>query len=1381
MEPLLGDEFEQRCDILLRKTDMKNVIIPRRESGTSVDINFEEDGEKIERRFKRVRIRKHGGLSMCCFSVGRTATRLGKFLPGDTLRKLRNQSSIAVKMNNKMNHSFGRNYHFMQNDKKTAPLGDPSTSADRNLSQFDDSQKRGKKKSTPSKALHDEHLEDKAANPQKGKKQKWRHDSPKGGRPSTITDWLTSQVRNYANCTYLLGRKKCYMCFMATQGIQTREEANEAKEIPAMGVSINEWKKGRSWGEDTNKSFTFSYGFYTKKGKYHNNEDTCSHASFSSYEIQKGVEKLIHRMGSSGRKFNLFHEVLKRFHLRSSILRHRDRSAREAELGGDRNELNPPAKRSNGGTCKVYLKPVLPVYHLEEGSPPNVPHHHDMICRYFYEKKSDDHREGESHQKKRTRRTQRREKRNVPKDTHDVEEGTKKLQLKCLTQWGEKTQMLDSQGEEFYQTHNPNLRFSHYYKFVCKVCRKYQYMNAQQSRMLHPAYLRYLHGVPKWGGKKKKKKSCHKMSAYTSSSCSDEFNYVRFSPQNGKKRYGEKGSAETGATVDGDFPAFSTARQVNNFSGLSGHTDRSIHGEGENHPSDSSPSGSTTNSYGRLSDYLTSCKTCRHLLKYDNMANDSLLNFWKTNYFMEHPFCLNRSEKKMLNLVAASQEREKTMIRKNFLNDHDERSGLAEEERCHVRSHSDVETYQNGKELQMWKDVLERCSTRKIAPNEWDRKGEPSRSFLKRTRQNMIRSREWKRWIDKMRRYLFEQYYARLIAKKESKPSEGHSDGSSEQRGLDNNFDMHLFTICDGHGDSHASHFLIQNVHRVFYYLLVHTLFNVYISLKILHPLLDFLYYRECARGRSSSCAGSCIINILLWGNYLYVNNTGDSRCAMLTFHLDRFEYSRESPAEEEKEHHRARRKKRRGGKSKKRTKLGARAVNRDCDSDGQYQAYVISAKSFSYNELNCEHNCNSYMEYLRMYKMHLCEELVGRQVSTGEGHHPGERRNENGDTSVSRPPRDKLRRGVQDEEQMEMEAPPNMKNTKKRKKKEDLKKTKMDKHLNKQIAMLNGYLLSERGKEINIGNLSYDLIKYNRVDGCLHPCRVIGDYDLKRKYYNEHFILSNDSNVYKYDMNNINLVNMIRYLYLRKFCGACRRSYLLSNYGKIGPIREIVLLDVPEQPRQAGKIHTGSAANLQRSSTVSRGEVPPKPHKRPKPREPSEGRPPPAGLCLKIYRDGAPDSNLPTSQVEKKEENFPVQLNERFAPYINIKSVSMNENYLCWKKRRNFFHLLIIASDGVFEYVNPHFLLNILKKNKSVYAKVRKLYRTYNMRELLTTTPGGTPQRDINKMMHRYMLTKEDCTKLARDIVKGSIMHGNLDDSTCFCIFIFPTFFVCG
>ncbi|ANQ08868.1 Uncharacterized protein PCOAH_00035200 [Plasmodium coatneyi] len=1338
MDPLLGDEFDQQCNILLRKTDMKNVLIPRKESGTSVDIDFAEDRKKCERKNKRVvRIRRHGkkGVSVCCFSEGRTPTKLGKYLSGDTLEKLNDQNGTSTEVDNKMNHSFSRNYHFMKNHKKITPQGDlPSTGG--KLSQFDFSQHRGKKKSAALRTLHDEHLKKKSVHPHKGKKEKWRHDSPKGGKRFTIADCLTTQVRNYANCTYLLGRKKCYNCFMATQGVHTKED------IPSKGVSINEWKKKKSCDKRTNKSFTFSYGFYSKKGKYHDNEDTCSHASFSSYKIRKEVEQVIDLMGSSKRKFNLFDELLKRFSTRSSIVRHRDDSARETNLGGYGNELNPPPKRSNGDTCKVYLKPVLPVYHLEGGNPPTDPPNHDIICRYFYEERIGNHKEVSRHK-------QRSEKKNVRKDTHAVEEETKKLQLKCLTEWGEKAQMLDDQGEEFYQTYNPNLRFSHYYKFVCKVCKKCQHVNVQQGRMWHRAYLRYLHGVSKQGGKKKKNESYRKMSDYTSSSCSDEFNYVKFFPHNGNKRYGGKGSTPTGASADGDFPAFSTIRQMNNINGLNGHTQEYVHREGENYQSDSSPRGIATNNYGALTDYLTNCKTCRRLLKYDNMANDFLLNSWKTNYFLEHQFCLNRSEKKMLNLLAASQKREKTMFGKKFRNDDEQRGGLAEEGRCHFLSHSDVESYQNWKELQMWKDEL-------------DRKGELSRSFLKRWRQKMMRSREWKRWMDEMRRYLFEQYYAGFIATKESKSGEGHSDGSSKNRGVDNNFDMHLFTICDGHGDSHASHFLIQNVHKIFYYLLVHTFFNVHISLKILHPLLDFLYHRECAREKSSSCAGSCIINILLRENYLYVNNTGDSRCALMTFHLDRFEYSQDKPAEEE---NCTRRKKRRGGKPKRKTQRVAGTVSSDGDVDREYEAYVINENSFSYNELNCEHNCNSYMEYLRMYKMHLCEELVGQQVSTGE------RRNENGDSSVSvsNPPGDKFRRGVQDEEQME-----ELLNVKKTKKKVDMKKTKMDIHLNKQIAMLNGYLLSERGRQINIGNLSYDLIKYNRVDGCLHPCRVIGDYDLKRKYCNGHFILSSDSNVYKYDMNNINLANTIRYLYLRKFCGTCRRSYLLSSYGKIGPIRQIVLLDVPEG-RHGGKTHTMRPTNQQRSTIVRRAEIPPKA------RQPSGGRPPPAGLCLKIYRDGAPNSNVLGSQEEKKKENIPAQINERFAPYINIKSVSMNENYLCCKERRNFFHLLIIASDGVFEHVNPQFLLNILKKNKSVYTKVRKLYRTYNTRELWTTTAGSTPQRDINKMMHRHMLTKEDCTKLARDIVKSSIMHGNMDDSTCFCIFIFPTFFVCG
>ncbi|GAB67392.1 hypothetical protein PCYB_114120 [Plasmodium cynomolgi strain B] len=445
MDPLQGDEFEERCDILLRKTDMKNLLIPRKESGTGVEINFAEDGKKYERRFKRarvrVRVRRHGkDVSMCCFSVGRTATKLGEFLSSDTFGKVKNQSDTSSEVDNKMNHSFHRYYHLMQNHRKIIPLGDPPL-RDGKLSQFDDSQQKGKKKAAAFKGLLDQHLEEKLVNPhkEKKKKQKWRHDSPKGGKLSTIADCLATQVKNYANCTYLLGRKKCYNCFMATQGGNTEED------IPSKGVSIND------------------YGFYSKKGKYHDNEDTCSHASFSSYEIQKEVEHVIHLMGSRKMKFSLFDEVLKMFCKRSLILRNRDDSPRETKLGRHRNELYPPSKRSNGGTCKVYLKPVLPLYHLEGGNPSIGPHHYDMICRYFYEERSRDNKEG-------NRITQKRErKKNMHKDTHDVEKGNKKLQLECLTQWREKAHMLDDQGEEFYQTHNPNLRFSHYYKFFCKT------------------------------------------------------------------------------------------------------------------------------------------------------------------------------------------------------------------------------------------------------------------------------------------------------------------------------------------------------------------------------------------------------------------------------------------------------------------------------------------------------------------------------------------------------------------------------------------------------------------------------------------------------------------------------------------------------------------------------------------------------------------------------------------------------------------------------------------------------------------------------------------------------------------------------------------------
>lgn len=48
----------------------------------------------------------------------------------------------------------------------------------------------------------------------------------------------------------------------------------------------------------------------------------------------------------------------------------------------------------------------------------------------------------------------------------------------------------------------------------------------------------------------------------------------------------------------------------------------------------------------------------------------------------------------------------------------------------------------------------------------------------------------------------------------------------------------------------------------------------------------------------------------------------------------------------------------------------------------------------------------------------------------------------------------------------------------------------------------------------------------------------------------------------------------------------------------------------------------------------------------------------------------------------------------------------------------------------------------------------------------------------DINYMLHTCMFTKKECTQLAKNIVKSTITSGNLDDSTCFCIFLFPTMF---
>ncbi|GAW81864.1 hypothetical protein, conserved [Plasmodium gonderi] len=1471
------NEFIECFDILLRKTDIKNVQISRGRSRQNVSINFIKDDQKCKNSVngyvKRVEIKKHGISSGGCYClIRRKATKLRKFLTHKDYRRDRRTNRNMNEIHSDIKHGFPISCCYTrENNIKKKSVDVENERNNRSLRHYKKFNESGENKCKCFKGAQINDLNQWHMNNCNEEIKNCQNEQFPVTRSNKIVDSLINNIQNYANYEYVVCRKKCYDCFMSLN------KKCKSKNFDKY-VSINQYFKRNTSNNNENvkKSFIFNYGFYAKKGKFHNNEDTSSHASFSSYKIRKEIEKIINHIRRNNIKYNLFNEILKKFHIDSHIIQSKknrcnsNSSPHETKINRCKKKYTHCSTPSHVRLFRVYLKSILPVYQQEK-TPSNGTQQCDMICSYFYEDKDRHKKRGRNANVHKKENMQRNKNMNRVKSKHrdnnmqmnrvkskyrddnmqinrvkskhrdnnmhmnrGEKEDEHKMQQEEVTNYGEEMcQMLGEEREEnLYYTHNQNLHILQDYKFVCKVCKKSEHVKIEEKQMFQLAYLRYLYNVHKYipcNKKRRKKKKngrpyCEINNHTSNSSHSDEFSYMNFFHGYKNNHSKEESDLVTNTsaarmekvTESTSLFNFSSSNLTNNInsSGVKSHD--LIFREKMDNKNYTFINENTRNYYHyRLTDWLIQCKTCRYLHKYDNLSNDYLLNFCKTNYFFHPLFFLNMSEKKILSYLSASQEREKNYLRENIKNKVEKRDDIKnvgndnERVKYHFRSYSDMSTYRYGEMLQMWENVMKK----------YDTKGDTIYRPLMKMKEKRC-SRKKKKWLDDLRRQNFEEYYIRIRGIREMQQN-GYPLGESNEDGpslncMGNELDMHFFSICDGHGGSHASEFLIQNVHKVFHSLLIHTFFNIHLSLKMLHPLLDLLYYRECIRQNIRTYSGSCIINILLRGNYIYVNNTGDSKCALVTFHLDRFEYIQdtsgggEATCGSEKDRRENNRLSKKGiskkglskkglskkgiskkGLSKKglskdhpsekqmeckETKKEISRTDRDSNSEKDnsdssnncdHSSYVINLNSISYNELNCEHNCNNYMEYLRMYKLYFCENLRTQQMSIGERKHYCEKINEKENRVVSPISDDTF--GDND---MAKEG-----EKKKKKKKKEKGKVQLDNHLNGQIIKLNNFLLNEKGKQINIGNLSYELIKFNRLDGCLHPSRVIGDYDLKRKYNKGTLILSNDSNVYKYDMNNINFFNSIHYIYSYKFCNMCKRNYLLSSYGKIAPISQIVLLDTPEgkfqrmcNKSEREKLGSLCLSKLCCSPILNDDQA----HNKVRGKKYTE-------LFFKIYRDDSSNSDLINNSTEKREKFPGNMMNERFPPYIKIKNVSLNNNYLCGKNRKNFFHLLIIASDGVFEYINPQVILNILKKNKSVHAKIQKIYKiynSYNVYDLWTSIPGKKTQKDINKMMHKYMFTKEECTKLARDIVKNSIMCGNIDDSTCFCVFIFPTFF---
>ncbi|KAI4837338.1 protein phosphatase [Plasmodium brasilianum] len=856
-----------------------------------------------------------------------------------------------------------------------------------------------------------------------------------------------------------------------------------------------------------------------------------------------------------------------------------------------------------------------------------------------------------------------------------------------------------------------------------------------------------------------------------------------------------------------------------------------------------------------LNNCLIKCKTCRHIHKYDNLSNDHLLKICKSYYNSEFPFFLNMLGEQIFNAHLSNCPMNKGYLRNIIISKDNMNEYLKRIKRRNIRgrfylhSSTDVDCYENEIRFQVLREEMENEGNRENSKNERNRensKNEEKKKHSKctnllcrNTPSTMIISSNEKRdkglvnnerqsklqqikeYLNDRKRLVFEKYFSSIREagiKEEHTLKKGKIIEHCEN--VTSNFDMHFFTICDGHGDTHASLFLIQNAHKIFYYLLINTFFSIHFSLKILSPLLDLLYYIACYGKNVNTYSGSCIINVLLRKNYIYVNNTGDSKCALVTFNLDKFEHKEKEQDEMGKGVQK--KKQSRKGRGKKREKGSNHNISHSSVSSGteraintDYHCYDINLNSISYNELNSEHNCNNYSEYLRMYKAYYYNSLRKEHMKTKEQANVhihtdtkigmkvnssviyenackevcSSKEDECDDNFVQKKKIKKKSKGgnskgtKNDEEKREKDnkkkdAKKNIKrNAKCNAKGKTRKHAELDNDLNEKIAKINDYILREDGKQVSIGNFSNELIKLNRLDGCLHPSRVIGDYDLKKKYYNnEIFILSNNSNIYKYNLNNVNFFNNIHYFYTHRNCTACNESHVLCSYGKINLIDNIILSSRTELLLQKkNKLKTLNQyyfpnhcpENLCDSSSLgSHGSA-----------NIYNGQHELVEAFMKIYKDDTFKNADIRNCVKNKTENIGIRLKEQFSPYIDIKSTTLNGNCFYKKDKKNFFHFLIIASDGVFEFINPLFILNILKNNKSVYKKIQKIYKIYNTYNNSVISHSKSNE-EINSRMHKYMITKKECTKLAKDIVKCSVSSGNFDDSTCFCIFLFPTLF---
>ncbi|CAC9696238.1 conserved Plasmodium protein, unknown function [Plasmodium sp. DRC-Itaito] len=873
--------------------------------------------------------------------------------------------------------------------------------------------------------------------------------------------------------------------------------------------------------------------------------------------------------------------------------------------------------------------------------------------------------------------------------------------------------------------------------------------------------------------------------------------------------------------------------------------------------------------------YFIKCNSCRRLYKYDNLVNEHILNIYRRDNILMSPLVMfNRSHNILRSLLLSCYKNKnrknlkyyiinclyiqtcrkvRKEIKKDFIKENKKKRPIIEKSfnninicdtTCHSSLsnssyyYSDLEVYTKD---QVWKGLEKKlkrcllinrlnkyhrsnsCNIRRDEPNSVEsfimyKEDYINNNYMSKDIIYMVNKDVHNKFVDN-------KYISSIITKDNLINKEmllKYSKRKNKIHSLYEHYDIHLFTICDGHSSCHTSLFLIKNIHKIFYYLLIHTFFNISMSLKLIHPFLDLLYYKMCMENNLKKSHGSCIINVFIRKNYIYVSNTGDSKCSLMTFNLDMYDYDYEDEDMKKKKKTKQKKKKKKigekgmGEKGMGEKGMGEKGMGEKgmgtclnmeediinsqvekikCDDniydkiktkdkeELNYKSYKISTKSISYNELNAEHNCNNYSEYLRIYKIYMKDYDIryNHKVSA----HNGYRTNMGEDHTYHNLYVNKSDKNISKNISKNTCCKNTCCNN-------TNKKYHCDNHpcnntydnLKDTILQINNFILKEKEEtQINIGNIPNDIIKYNRLNGCLHPSRVIGDYDIKKRYNKIYKnILSNYSNIYKYNMNNINFYNNIHYLYKYKKCLDCGKNYVLNSYGKVNGINDLTLLKKQNKNlnitnADKNTVHFVNAYEMdsKQNKNIDDNFYHIKKNKNNNNYNNIRNFITHSNV-IKVYKENLYNHNYNMdiqSNDNKKKNNFHFYPDEQLLPYLHFKHTNLNKNYVYKFDKKNFFHLLIIASDGIFEYINPYIILNIIKKHKSIYTKIQKIYYFYNNYIKYMNTTNYY----VNYMTHHFLITSKECFELSRDIVKTTIRMGNYDDSSCFCIFLFPQF----